>query len=340
MLVVSLLAAAAATPRILCMGSSFSRSAAVGIRSTGRQLEAAAAIRALEREASGYEIGQVLKRYQAQRAADVDLQVVSAQEDLRTLARGLVEDKEYGRAVDAWRLVEGSDARYSEAMCLFELGDKPKAAEILSELKDHPHALFNLALMEEEDREKRLRMFLDAAKKGSKEALKNAANAYAAGDGCEAGTKSDAKALKIYEISAELGDPDAAFQVGSFYCSGRGLPGPDWDKGFDFHFVAAHAGLPKAQFNLATHYFAGKGVTQDFAKAAEWFEKAAEAGIPQAMLNLANLLDDHRYLGKRRQDSKRAAELREKAASLEEEEDDEDDLVTVRDDNSTTSPRQ
>lgn len=313
------------------MGGALSRSVGGGIRSTGRQLEATAAIRALEREASGYEMSQVLKKYEAKRAVDVDLERVTEKDDLRALARGLVEEKETRRALDAWRLLEGSDARYSEAMCLVELGSRNEARLVLSELKDHPHALFNLALLEEDDREKRLKMLVEAARKGSKEALKNAANSYAAGDGCESGPESDARALKIYEISAELGDPDAAFQVGSFYCSGRGVPNPDWDKGFDFHFVAAHAGLPKAQFNLGTHYFAGKGVDQNFEKAAEWFEKAADAGIPQAMINLANILDDHRYLGKRRQNTKRAAELRAKAAAaLEQDQNEgEEELVTV-----------
>lgn len=281
--------------------------------SVDRQRDLASALRLLEREASvDTTLTKVLERHGASRASEIESALLSDAAELRSVARGLVEEKEVRLAVEVWRRLQGDEARYAEAMCLVELGDTQSAKELLAPLEEQPQALYNLALLTE-DRSSRLRLLVKAAKKGSREAIKNAANAFASGDGCTPGPESDAKALKLYEVAAELGDPDAAFQVGSFYCAGRGTPTPDWDKGFDFHFVAAQGGLPKAHYNLGTHYFTGKGVPQDFVKAADCFERAANAGIPQAMLNLANILESG--LGRHR-DTTRAAELRAKAASL------------------------
>lgn len=299
------------------MGARVSRLGRHGVpqlaQSVARQRDLASAIRLLEREASvDTTLTKVLERHGASRASEIEPARLSDAAELRSVARGLVEEKEVRLAVEVWRRLKGDEARYAEAMCLVELGDTQSAKELLAPLEEQPQALYNLALLTE-DRSSRLRLLVKAAKRGSREAIKNAANAFASGDGCTPGHESDAKALKLYEVAAELGDLDAAFQVGSFYCAGRGTPTPDWDKGFDFHFVAAQGGLPKAQFNLGTHYFTGKGVPQDFVKAADCFERAANAGIPQAMLNLANMLESG--LGRHR-DIARAAELREKGASL------------------------
>ena len=47
--------------------------------------------------------------------------------------------------------------------------------------------------------------------------------------------------------------------------------------------------MPQAAFNVGTHYFSGRGVEQDMGAAAKWFERAAAAGMTQAMVNLGNM---------------------------------------------------
>jgi len=46
-----------------------------------------------------------------------------------------------------------------------------------------------------------------------------------------------------------------------------------------------------AQNNLAVMYATGSGVTQDYAKAAKWYEKAAEQGYAIAQYNLAAMYE-------------------------------------------------
>ncbi len=53
----------------------------------------------------------------------------------------------------------------------------------------------------------------------------------------------------------------------------------------------AAAGSAKDQLGLARRYYIGDGTAQDFAKAAEWYEKAAEQGSDFAQYKLAVMYD-------------------------------------------------
>lgn len=76
----------------------------------------------------------------------------------------------------------------------------------------------------------------------------------------------------------------------SWLCQGRGGEEEDWERGFELHLRAAEQfGMPQAAFNVGTHYFSGRGVEQDMGAAATWFERAAAAGMTQAMVNLGNM---------------------------------------------------
>ncbi len=54
----------------------------------------------------------------------------------------------------------------------------------------------------------------------------------------------------------------------------------------------AEQGDPSSQFQLGWRYETGSGVEQDYAKAADWFQKAAEQGDPSAQNNLGVLFRD------------------------------------------------
>lgn len=126
--------------------------------------------------------------------------------------------------------------------------------------------------------------------------------------------RDDAAAFALYQHGAALNDPWSTFTLGSWLCQvstnptlsylpyptlpcptylptqGRGGEEEDWEQGFAMHRKAADAfGMPQASFNVGTHYFSGRGVEQDMAKAALYFERAAEAGMTQAMVNLGNM---------------------------------------------------
>ncbi len=66
---------------------------------------------------------------------------------------------------------------------------------------------------------------------------------------------------------------------------------------FDGDYAAAVAALTPeaeggdvvAQFFLGEIYLHGKGVAQDFAQAAQWYERAAEQGHPEAQAALGSL---------------------------------------------------
>ena len=234
-----------------------------------------------------------------------------------------------GRKADArriWEQEKDDDSRFRYAMCVFEgddaqSPDPDKARTLLEDLPELPEAQYALAVMIlGQDDHRALKLFVAAAKAGVLPAVRNAANLFASGRGCEKGVTSDQKAKLLYETAASTGDPEAAFILGSWACAGRpqGEP-PDWDTGYKYHRIAADSGdptvVPKARYNLGTHYFTGQGVDQDFARAAEEFEAASHppGHIPEAMLNLANLLDNG--LGRHR-DPLAASQWREKAFAL------------------------
>ena len=50
--------------------------------------------------------------------------------------------------------------------------------------------------------------------------------------------------------------------------------------------LATEQGLPEAQFNLGLAYHSGKGVKKDKTEAAKWFSLAAEQGLPEAQFTL------------------------------------------------------
>jgi len=116
-------------------------------------------------------------------------------------------------------------------------------------------------------------------------AIHNLANAYATGQGVE---QSDPKALKMYELAVELGDPAAKFTLGIWLYKGRAVE-MNKARAFQLQLEAAQAGHPVAMFNTGAAHMEGTAVQRDFQVAALWFEKAAERGLPEAAVNLVSL---------------------------------------------------
>lgn len=84
----------------------------------------------------------------------------------------------------------------------------------------------------------------------------------------------EATALAYYIKAAQRGDITGAYNAACSYEAGTGVE-KDLNIAFNFYEIAAIGGHTGAQWQTGYYYFDGWGdVEQDYAKAAEWFEKA------------------------------------------------------------------
>ena len=88
--------------------------------------------------------------------------------------------------------------------------------------------------------------------------------------------------------AASKGDPRAQFEVAARFAEGKGVP-QDFAQAATWYQRAATQGFATAQYRLATLYERGLGVATDPARARVWYGRAAEQGNLRAMHNLAVL---------------------------------------------------
>ena len=88
--------------------------------------------------------------------------------------------------------------------------------------------------------------------------------------------------------AAANGDPQAAFVVAGRYYEGKGIA-QDFAAAANWYQKAADKGLAPAQYRLGTLFERGKGVRRDLNIALGWYERAAEAGNIKSMHNAAVL---------------------------------------------------
>lgn len=94
------------------------------------------------------------------------------------------------------------------------------------------------------------------------------------------------KAAYWYKQAADSGLDTAAYNLGTLYFNGQGVP-QDYTKAHTFFEQAASRGNRYAEFQLGMTYFTGQGVEKDPAKETSWYERAARQGLPAAQYNLA-----------------------------------------------------
>ncbi len=88
--------------------------------------------------------------------------------------------------------------------------------------------------------------------------------------------------------AARHGDPNAQFQMGDLYMTGRGV-GRDPAAAAAWYRAAAQQGHAVAASNLGVLYANGRGVPQSDAEAVTWFRKAADAGDAGGENNLGSM---------------------------------------------------
>ncbi|MDD9893111.1 MAG: tetratricopeptide repeat protein, partial [Gammaproteobacteria bacterium] len=94
----------------------------------------------------------------------------------------------------------------------------------------------------------------------------------------------------LLKPEAEQGVKEAQLALGYLYYAGRGV---DQNLALAARWFnsAAENGEPAAMYNLAWLYETGEGVQANSAKRADWLRRAADAGFPLAQYELAQRLD-------------------------------------------------
>lgn len=92
--------------------------------------------------------------------------------------------------------------------------------------------------------------------------------------------------VKSLRDAAAAGDPSAQFVVASRYLDGQYVT-QDFTRAAYWYQQAASRGLAPAEYRIGTLFERGRGVPQDTATALVWYERAAEAGNVKAMHNAA-----------------------------------------------------
>jgi localization factor PodJL len=97
----------------------------------------------------------------------------------------------------------------------------------------------------------------------------------------------DAGPAALRQAAAE-GDAKALFEVGSRYAEGRGVK-EDTAAAAKWYEKSAELGFAPAEYRIGNFYEKGIGVTRDIQKAKTWYQLAAGQGNASAMHNLAVL---------------------------------------------------
>ncbi len=85
--------------------------------------------------------------------------------------------------------------------------------------------------------------------------------------------------------SAELGDPQGQYNLGTLYAQGLVVQ-EDYSEALKWFRKSAGQGYDQAQYNLGVMYSQGLGVTQNYTEALKWFSKSADQGYAQGQYNL------------------------------------------------------
>ena len=112
-----------------------------------------------------------------------------------------------------------------------------------------------------------------------------------------------ATARKYLERAADLGDPEAMYELGRLYETGIGTA-PDEDKALSYYQSAARQNYGAALSDMGFFQIEGMlGLTPDVEKGIDFFRRGAEQRNAPAMFNYASLIDDGFVPGKTSEDA-------------------------------------
>lgn len=96
--------------------------------------------------------------------------------------------------------------------------------------------------------------------------------------------RSNAQAVRQYEVAAAAGMPFAQFRLGRLAEQGAASGGRA--RAIQLYTAAAEAGVAQAAHNLGFLFLEGRGLPRDAQQAAVWITRAAEGGVPESQYNL------------------------------------------------------
>jgi TPR repeat protein len=102
-------------------------------------------------------------------------------------------------------------------------------------------------------------------------------------DGVDAYQRKDYKeSVRLYQLSAELGNAEAQYNLGLMYYNGQGVQ-KDYKESVRLYQLSAELGNAEAQYNLGLMYYNGQGVQQDYKETFKWYRLSAKQGNAKAL---------------------------------------------------------
>lgn len=179
-------------------------------------------------------------------------------------------------------IVAQLDHRMSQAISLVIRYTRDSNGEYHYAPAEH-YSAFPIIFNEDPDAD--IASLLITTKQGNADSQCELALLYAYGNGVP---QDIAKAVELFQKSAEQGHAEAQFHLGACYRSGEGVV-RDYVQAEKWWRAAALQGHVHAQNNLGGLYQDGVAVERDYAQAVLWFQKAAVQGDKMAQYNLAML---------------------------------------------------
>ena len=112
------------------------------------------------------------------------------------------------------------------------------------------------------------------------------------------------EAVKWFRKAADMGEPNAQYNLGICYYNGQGVK-QNFEEAVKWLKKAAEQGIVFAQYNLGVCYYSGQGVKQDFEEAVKWFRIAADQEFPAALYNLGLCYATGKGVKKNRSEAKK-----------------------------------
>ena len=195
--------------------------------------------------------------------------------------------------------------------------DPARGVRLLEQAAEQGHAQAQIAFAElllngkhlERDAARGAFWLDKAAQSSDEEVLAMACSFYM--HGREGLPADEAKACACLHRSAELGSPEALYQLALMLAEGRGTA-KDSVKAVRFARKAAGQGIVLAQHFLGDCYWKGEGVDASMKVAFFWYEKAAKAGVAASQRKMALMLAEGQGC---RKNEARARRLLEELAS-------------------------
>ena len=182
--------------------------------------------------------------------------------------------------------------------------------------KDTPDKFFELGKNAEERGNfgEAVKYYNKAADMEHAYAMNNLADIYYSG---KLGEKDIEKACALYQKAAKFGNAEAMFNLGVCYQYGIGSLYQDIERALAWYQKSAQKNIPAPMVGLGDIYQDGIGITQNYKKAAWWYEQAIKCGDTTdewtiaAIMRLAAMYRQGTGVS---QDNKKAFELYKKAA--------------------------